>query len=109
MWLPVSLNRPLVWVALMALPACVWIPGAALRMVAASFVTLGLWDAWNQVRQQRLRLRLSQDALGLSGDAVVISDVQNRVLAVNPAFTEITGYESQEMIGRKLDTLAAQR
>ncbi len=68
-----------------------------------------LWDAWNQVRQQRLRLRLSQDALGLSGDAVVISDVQNRVLAVNPAFTEITGYESQEMIGRKLDTLAAQR
>ncbi len=109
MWLPVSLNRPLVWVALMALPACVWIPDAALRMVAASFVTLGLWDAWNQVRQQRLRLRLSQDALGLSGDAVVISDVQNRVLAVNPAFTEITGYESQEMIGRKLDTLAAQR
>ena len=109
MWLPVSLNRPLVWVALMALPACVWIPDAALRMVAASFVTLGLWDAWNQVRQQRLRLRLSQDALGLSGDAMVISDVQNRVLAVNPAFTEITGYESQEMIGRKLDTLAAQR
>lgn len=109
MWLPVSLNRPLVWVALMALPACVWIPDAALRMVAASFVTLGLWDAWNQVRQQRLRLRLSQDALGLSGDAMVISDVQNRVLAVNPAFTEITGYESQEMIGRKLNTLAAQR
>ena len=109
MWLPVSLNRPLVWVALMALPACVWIPDAALRMVAASFVTLGLWDAWNQVRQQRLRLRLSQGALGLSGDAMVISDVQNRVLAVNPAFTEITGYESQEMIGRKLDTLAAQR
>ncbi len=109
MWLPVSLNRPLVWVALMALPACVWIPGAALRMVAASFVTLGLWDARNQVRQKRLRLRLSQDAVGLSGAAVVISDVQNRVLEVNPAFTEITGYESQEMIGRKLDTLAAQR
>ena len=34
MWLPVSMNRPLVWVALTALPACVWIPDAALRMVA---------------------------------------------------------------------------
>lgn len=109
MWLPVSLNRPLVWVALMALPACVWIPDTALRMVAASLVTLGLWDAWHQVRQQRLRLRLAQDAMGLAGDAMVISDVQNRVLAVNPAFTDITGYESQEMVGRKLETLAAQR
>ncbi|HBM28473.1 MAG TPA: phosphodiesterase, partial [Halomonas sp.] len=109
MWLPVSLNRPLVWVALMALPACVWIPDTALRMVAASLVALGLWDAWHQVRQQRLRLKLAQDAMGLAGDAMVISDVQNRVLAVNPAFTDITGYESQEMVGRKLETLAAQR
>ncbi|WP_404464778.1 EAL domain-containing protein [Vreelandella aquamarina] len=109
MWLPVSLNRPLVWMALMALPACVWIPDAALRTVAASLVACGLWDAWNQVRQQRLRLRLAQDAMGLAGDAMVISDVHNRVLTVNPAFTDITGYESQEMIGRKLETLAAQR
>ncbi|WP_438887660.1 hypothetical protein, partial [Bacillus cereus group sp. BC232] len=65
------MNRPLVWVALTALPACVWIPDAALRMVAASLVSLGLWDAWNQVRQQRLRLRLSLDAMGLAGDAIV--------------------------------------
>lgn len=109
MWLPVSLNRPLIWVALTALPACVWIPDAALRLVAAIFVSLGLWDAWNQVRQQRLRLRLTQDTLGLASDAMVISDAQNRVVAVNPAFTEITGYASQEMQGRKLETLAAPR
>lgn len=109
MWLPVSLNRPLVWMALVALPACVWIPDAALRIVAACLVALGLWDAWSQVRQQRLRLRLTQDAIGLASDAMVISDAENRVIAVNPAFTDITGYESQEMIGRKLDTLAAPR
>ncbi|MBR2513314.1 MAG: EAL domain-containing protein [Halomonas sp.] len=109
MWLPVSLNRPLVWMALVALPACVWIPDAALRIVAACLVALGLWDAWSQVRQQRLRLRLAQDAMGLASDAMVISDAENRVIAVNPAFTDITGYESQEMIGRKLETLAAPR
>lgn len=109
MWLPVSLNRPLVWVALAALPACVWIPDPVLRLVASAFVMLGLWDAWNQVRQQRLRLRLTQDALGLASDAMVISDAQNRIIAVNPAFTEITGYASQEVIGIKLDTLAAPR
>lgn len=109
MWLPVSLNRPLVWVALMALPACVWLPDAMLRLVAASLVICGLWDAWHQVRQQRLRYRLSQGAISLASDAIVISDVQNRVMAVNPAFTEITGYESHEIIGRKLETLAAPR
>lgn len=109
MWLPVSLNRPLMWMALVALPACVWIPDAALRIVAASLVALGLWDAWRQVRQQRLRLRLTEDAMGLANDAMVISDVENRVLAVNPAFTDITGYDSQEMIGRQLETLAAPR
>lgn len=109
MWLPVSLNRPLMWMALVALPACVWIPDAALRIVAACLVALGLWDAWSQVRQQRLRLRLAQDAMGLASDAMVISDAENRVIAVNPAFTDITGYESQEMIGRKLETLAAPR
>lgn len=109
MWLSVSLNRPLVWMALIALPACVWVPDSALRMVAASLVAFGMWDAWNQIRQQHLRLRLSQDAIGLASDAIVISDVHNRVLTVNPAFTQITGFESQEMVGRKLETLAAQR
>lgn len=93
----------------MALPACIWLPDAALRIVAACLVALGMWDAWNQVRQQRLRLRLTQDAIGLASDAIVISDAQNRVAAVNPAFTDITGYERSEVVGRQLETLAAPR
>ncbi|HSP31969.1 MAG TPA: sensor domain-containing diguanylate cyclase, partial [Halomonas sp.] len=109
MWPPVSLNRPLVWLALVALPASIWLPDATLRLVAATLVAFGFWDAWNQVRQQRLRLRLTQDALGLASDAMVISDMHNHVIAVNPAFTEITGYSSQEMFGRKLETLTAPR
>lgn len=110
MWPTVSLNnRPLVWVGLVALPACVWIPDALLRLVATVFVVLGMWDAWRLVRQQRVYMRLSQDVISLTGDAVVVSDAENRVMVVNPAFTEITGFESSEMIGRKLETLAAPR
>lgn len=109
MWPYVSLNRPLVWAALTALPACIWIPGATLRMMAASVVAIGMWDAWRQVLTQRQRARLSQDAISLAGDAVVVSDAQNHVLAVNPAFTEITGFTSAEIIGRKLETLSAAR
>lgn len=109
MWLPVSLSRPLVWVALIALPGCVWLPDPMLRSVAAAFVMLGLWDAWNQVRQQRLRLQLAQNALSLTSDAMVVCDSQNRVIATNPAFTEVTGYDSTEILGLKLETLAAPR
>ncbi|MGS2744948.1 putative bifunctional diguanylate cyclase/phosphodiesterase [Halomonas sp. LS-001] len=109
MWPTVSLNRPLIWVALIALPACIWVPDALLRMVAASAVALGVGDAWRQVRHQREQMRLSQDVVTLTADAVAISDAKNRVLAVNPAFTEITGFESHEMVGLKLETLAAPR
>lgn len=109
MWLPISLNRPLVWVALAALPACIWLTDAMLRMVAASLVVFGLWDAWRKVRQQRQRYELSQGAINLAGDAIVVCDADNRVMAVNPAFTEITGYNSQDIVGRKLETLAAPR
>ncbi|MGP9797771.1 putative bifunctional diguanylate cyclase/phosphodiesterase [Halomonas sp. 86] len=109
MWLPISLNRPLVWVALAALPACIWLTDAMLRMVAASLVIFGVWDVWRQVRQQRQRYQLSQSAINLASDAIVVCDADNRIMAVNPAFTEITGYNSQEIVGRKLETLAAPR
>ncbi|XGA80366.1 EAL domain-containing protein [Halomonas sp. CH40] len=109
MWPNFSFSRPLVWLALVALPACIWVPDAMLRMVAASFVGLGIFDAWCQVRRQNQKLLISQDAIGLASDAVVISDASNRVLAVNPAFTEITGFEGDEILGHKLETLAAPR
>lgn len=109
MWPNFSFSRPLVWLALVALPACIWVPDAMLRMVAASFVGLGIFDAWRQVRKQNQKLLISQDAIGLASDAVVISDASNRVLAINPAFTEITGFEGDEILGHKLETLAAPR
>lgn len=109
MWPDLSFNRPLVWVALIALPACIWIPDPALRMAAATAVALGMADTWRQVLKQRQRSRLAQDALSLAGDAVVISDSRDHVLAVNPAFTQVTGYTQQEILGRKLETLSAAR
>ncbi|GAA3909838.1 hypothetical protein GCM10022228_20810 [Halomonas cibimaris] len=109
MWPLVSLNRPLVWAALMALPACIWIPDATLRMVATSAVALGMGDAWRQVLKQREQARLAQDAVSLAGEAVVVSDARNRVQAVNPAFTQITGYTAGEVVGRKLEMLSSTR
>ncbi|MBK7417474.1 MAG: PAS domain S-box protein [Dechloromonas sp.] len=35
-----------------------------------------------------------------SGEAILISDAQNNIVTVNPAFTELTGYEQEEAIGK---------
>ncbi len=46
------------------------------------------------------QLRLQSTALANAADAIVITDRQGRILWANPAFTSITGYAVQEVIGR---------
>ncbi|GHE22639.1 putative bifunctional diguanylate cyclase/phosphodiesterase [Halomonas urumqiensis] len=109
MWPAFSLNRPLLWIGFAGLSAAVWLPFAWLRLAATLLMVLGLYDAWRQVRQEHQRARLGQDALALSEDGVIITDAANRIQAVNPAFTRITGYSAEEVRGRNATTLAAPR
>ncbi|SDE46655.1 putative two-component system response regulator [Paenibacillus sp. UNCCL117] len=39
------------------------------------------------------------------GDAVIITDISHRILAVNPAYEKITGYAQDEIVGRKAGIL----
>lgn len=109
MWPPFSLNRPLVWVGLAGLSLSVWLPDLALRGVAIVLVGLGLADAWRQVRRENQHARLCQEALALTEDGVIITDAANRILAVNPAFTRITGFSFADVRGRNATSLAASR
>ncbi|MBA2780884.1 putative bifunctional diguanylate cyclase/phosphodiesterase [Billgrantia kenyensis] len=104
-----ALNRPLTWAALAALAACIWLPGPGLRLVAVGIVAVGLWDAWRQVQRDRQHADLMQQALMLSEEGVQITDAENRILAVNPAFTRITGYDEDEVRGMNAANLAAAR
>lgn len=47
--------------------------------------------------QQR---RLLATAMEASDQAVVITDAESRIIYVNPAFTRITGYETEEVLGK---------
>lgn len=49
-----------------------------------------------QIEQQQRYLQ----AMSQVGEAVVITDPEGRIEYVNPAFTEITGYSPEEVIGR---------
>jgi diguanylate cyclase (GGDEF)-like protein/PAS domain S-box-containing protein len=52
-------------------------------------------------------LRLYANVFEHSGEAILITDSDNRILAVNPAFTRLTGYEINEIRGESPNLLAS--
>ncbi len=50
-------------------------------------------------KQAEERLQLAQQVINSASDAVVITDLGGLILDVNPAYTRITGYHRQEVIG----------
>jgi diguanylate cyclase (GGDEF)-like protein/PAS domain S-box-containing protein len=46
------------------------------------------------------KLRLAAMVVANTRDGVVITDMEPRILAINPAYTEITGYHEAEVIGQ---------
>lgn len=55
------------------------------------------------------RLRLNAQVFDSSNEAMVITDRQNNIIAVNRAFTRLTGYEREEAIGRNPRILSSGR
>ena len=55
------------------------------------------------------QMQLLASAVQYSGEAILITDVNNRIVTVNPAFTQLTGYEAAEAIGRNPGFLSAGR
>ena len=54
-------------------------------------------------------LRIDAAILATTRDAVIITDLVPKILAVNPAFTEITGYAEAEVIGKSPSILSSGR
>ncbi len=52
-------------------------------------------------------LTLAASVFNASSASIVITDADNRIVSVNPAFTTITGYEPHEVIGRTPNILSS--
>ncbi|GAA0700023.1 hypothetical protein GCM10009104_31100 [Marinobacterium maritimum] len=61
-----------------------------------------------QVRAQEA-LRLSARVIEHSHSAIIVTDAKGVIVAVNPAFTEVTGYSEEEAIGRNPNFLQSGR
>nr|MBL8410320.1 EAL domain-containing protein [Dechloromonas sp.] len=53
------------------------------------------------------RLRMLAMVFSNSNEAIIVTDANNRIIATNPAFTELTGYSEAEVLGRNPRLLSA--
>lgn len=58
-----------------------------------------LQQSVEQVRRGQEQLRLAAQVFVNSAEAIVITDVNNNIMQVNRAFTQITGYNAEDAVG----------
>ena len=63
-------------------------------------------DVTERKRTER-SLRLYANIFERSGEAIVITDTHNRIVSVNPAFTELTGYSLADVVDKDPKILAS--
>ncbi len=70
---------------------------------------VGAWLDVTERKQAQAQLLLTAQVFEASREGIVITDADNRLLSVNRAFTEITGYTQQEVAGRNPSLLNSGR
>ena len=56
---------------------------------------------YNQLEEKQRQLQLQEEILKNTNSAVIVTDVNGRITWVNKAFTQITGYDKEEVAGQK--------
>lgn len=60
-------------------------------------------------KQAETELHLAAEVFARCAEAILITDRENRIISVNRAFTEITGYQSEDVIGQNPRILSSGR
>ncbi len=68
---------------------------------------VGIKEDITQIKEDEKQLRLASTVFKTATEAVMITDVDNKIVAVNKAFTVITGYEESEVIGKNHSVLSS--
>lgn len=102
-----------------------WLILVLLLALAAAMLVAWIISRWlrtlmrryqHEIDQRQTKLEHTADQLKLAAqvfesasEGAMISDADNRIMAVNPAFTRITGYSQEEVLGKTPALLASGR
>lgn len=81
----------------------------SLMMLDNEAVTIGIAMDITRRKEAEAQAKLAMMVHRHSSEAMVVTDPVGRLLSVNPAFTRITGYEPEEVIGKRLNVLSSGR
>lgn len=97
----------------------VTLPGQPMRWVSGSASPTKLADGgilWHgyirDITERKLieqRLRLTSTVFDAAGEGVLITDAEQNIIAVNRAFSRVTGYTEAEVLGQKPSVLSSGR
>jgi diguanylate cyclase (GGDEF)-like protein/PAS domain S-box-containing protein len=82
-------------------------------LATAIVLMLGLGIVWLMLRLGRQQdrvlqnLQLLQSVFDAASEGIMVTNAENIIIAVNPAFTAITGYDAEEAVGRKPSLLSS--
>lgn len=65
----------------------------------------GVCQENTEQKKLELRLRRAASFLEITRDAVFITNAQHRIISINPAFSQITGLYSEQVLGKKASIL----
>ena len=70
---------------------------------------IGVKEDITELRRYQESLRLAATVFDATSEGIILTDAQGRIRTVNPAFTRITGYSSEEVLGRPAAIFSAER
>ncbi len=67
--------------------------------------TITMFEDITARKQVEEEMKLASLVYQSSNEAIQVTDSKNRIIAINPAYTEITGYSSEEVVGKNAGIL----
>jgi len=83
--------------------------GIGLRSLEMIDLNIQLQSEMEHRRQAEDDAQLAVLVFDNSSDAMTVSDAKNNIIAVNPAFTRLSGYKAEEIIGKNPNILSSGR
>lgn len=90
----------------------IWVMGQTAPMKTCTGVVSGMIVTLIDITERKeleIRLRLAASMYETSSEGILVVDARNRIVSVNPAFTALLGYASEEVLGRDPGELGSPR